>query len=76
VLHGRGEAGLPAVLFEYFGATGMTVVGPVTGRSYRFDRKGARVEVDPGDRARLFSVPNLREIPNPGLGRLNASRAM
>jgi len=51
-----------SVVFEYVGDTGMTVVGPASGRRYRFDRRGARVVVDPRDRPGLARVPRLREI--------------
>jgi len=51
---------MPAFVFEYFGATGMTVIGPVTGRSYRFDRPGAKLAVDPRDAPGLGAVPNVR----------------
>ncbi len=50
--------------FEYLGGTVMTVVGPVTGKSYRFVGYGARVKVDPRDRLSLSSVPNLRPVKN------------
>lgn len=49
------------VFFEYLGNTGMTVVGPATGKRYRFDRPGARLEVDLRDRRSLATVPNLRQ---------------
>jgi hypothetical protein len=51
-----------AVLFEYVGNTALTVVGPVTGRRYRFGRPGDRVLVDLRDRPSLVVFPNLREI--------------
>jgi hypothetical protein len=47
---------------EYVGATGLTVVGPATGRRYRFDRPGARLPVALPDRWGLLQVPNLREV--------------
>jgi len=50
------------VFFEYTGRTGLTVIGPVTGRQYRFGRPGARLEVDLKDRRSLAAVPNLRQI--------------
>ena len=54
-------ASLPFSLeFEYTGRTALTVVSPRTGRHYRFDRPGARLEVDPSDRPWLAFVPNLR----------------
>lgn len=46
--------------FEYTGRTGLTVTGPVTGRTYRFDRPGAVVEVDPRDRPSIAAIPVLR----------------
>jgi hypothetical protein len=49
------------VLFEYTGATALTAVGPVTGRRYRFEGRGARVAVDPRDRQALARVPGLRQ---------------
>ena len=52
----------PGATFEYVGNTGLTVRGPVTGRQYRFDRPGARVEVDPRDRASVAAVPVLRQV--------------
>ncbi len=50
------------VCFEYVGQTGLTAVGGATRRSYRFDRPGARVIVDPRDRPSLAGVPNLRQL--------------
>jgi hypothetical protein len=40
----------------------MTVIGPVSGVRYRFDRPGARVEVDARDRALLASIRQLRQV--------------
>lgn len=51
--------------FEYIGRTGITVRGPVTGQQYRFDRPGARLEVDPRDKASIAAIPLLRYIPRP-----------
>jgi hypothetical protein len=50
------------VCFEYVGPTGLTAIGGVSGRRYRFDRPGARVIVDPRDRPSLAAVPNLRQV--------------
>lgn len=50
-------------LFQYTGLTSMTVTGAATGRTYRFDRPGARAEVDPRDQESVARVPNLRRIP-------------
>ena len=54
------------VFFEYVGRTGLTVIGPVTGRRYRFDRPGARLEVDLKDRRSIAAVPHLRQIARGG----------
>lgn len=48
--------------FEYVGASALTVIGPASGRRYRFDRPGARLVVDPRDRPGLARVPRLRQI--------------
>jgi hypothetical protein len=50
------------IAFEYTGATALTVVGPASGRRYRFEGPGARQVVDPRDRPSLARVPRLREI--------------
>ena len=55
------QPGAPSsAVFQYNGPSGMVVIGPVSGRAYRFGGPGARVAVDPRDRASLASVPNLR----------------
>ncbi len=48
--------------FEYTGATGLTVVGPLTGRRYRFDKPGARATVDGRDAFAMAHVPVLRRV--------------
>jgi hypothetical protein len=50
------------VLFEYFGRTALTIVGPATGTAYRFEHPGARVIVDPRDSASLNAVPVLMHV--------------
>jgi hypothetical protein len=50
------------VAYVYAGNTGMTVTGPVSGKQYRFDHPGARVEVDARDRVLLASVRQLRQV--------------
>jgi hypothetical protein len=50
------------VFFQYVGRTRLTVIGPVTGRAYRFDRPGASLDVDFRDRRSLAVVPNLRQV--------------
>jgi hypothetical protein len=70
----RGAAGAPAqaqptlrsfAYFEYAGGSGMTVIGAVTGRRYRFERPGARVAVDPADRASVAKVTRLKPVAGP-----------
>ena len=61
-LHAGSQQAERAVSFVYVGTTGLTVRGPVSGREYRFDRPGARVEVDPGDRILLASLRQLRQV--------------
>lgn len=52
-----------SVFFEYVGGTAMTVVGPVTGRRYRFGWPGAQVAIDEQDAHLLqMHVRNLRII--------------
>jgi hypothetical protein len=64
----RAEAYRPAspptgtVSFINVGARAATVVGPVSGREYRFDRPGAVVAVDARDRVLLASLRQLRQI--------------
>ncbi len=50
------------VFFEYVGRTGLTVIGSATGKQYRFERAGARLEVDLRDRFAMTAVPNLRQL--------------
>jgi hypothetical protein len=50
------------VIFEYTGRTALTIVGPGSRTSYRFDRPGARMLVDARDRASLAGVPVLRQV--------------
>ena len=52
------------VVFEYVGRTRVSVIGPATRMSYRFDRPGARVLVDGRDRASLATIPSLRQVTN------------
>jgi len=52
------------VYFSYFGNTGLTVLGPVSSRVYRFLTNGGPIAVDPRDAASLARVPNLKRIPH------------
>jgi hypothetical protein len=49
-------------LYEYTGTTGMTVMGPLSGRRYRFAQPGAKVQVDSRDVSSLAGLPNLRRV--------------
>jgi hypothetical protein len=51
-----------SISFVYIGNTALTVKGPISGFEYRFDRPGARVEVDWRDRILLASIRQLRQI--------------
>jgi hypothetical protein len=48
------------VEFEYTGAKGLTVSGPVTGNVYRFEELLSRVAVDARDVPAIALVPQLR----------------
>ena len=50
------------IRFEYTGATGLTVVGPATGKRYRFDNHGSRAAIDLRDAPSMAAVPHLRRI--------------
>jgi hypothetical protein len=51
-----------AIEFEYMGATKLMVTGPITGKSYEFDKPGARALVDVRDMPSVQQVPNLRRV--------------
>ena len=55
----RAALALPAPVFEYVGATALTLVSPVTRKTYRFEQTGARVAVDVRDRSWVAFVPNV-----------------
>jgi hypothetical protein len=50
------------VAFEYTGQTSLSVIGPVTRLTYRFQAKGIRLSVDPRDAAGLASIRILRRV--------------
>ena len=52
-------AGIP---IRYEGRTGMTVIGPVSGRVYRFSSPGSRVELDARDASTVAAIPKLRFV--------------
>ena len=49
-------------VFEYVGATGLTVFGTVSGARYRFARPGARVTVHGRDADAMATLPNLKRV--------------
>ncbi len=51
-----------AVYFEYEGRTGMTVIGSVSGRRYRFAASGSVLAVDGRDGPGIAAVPGLRRV--------------
>jgi hypothetical protein len=56
------SAGASFLRFQTRPASGLTAVGPVTGRRYRFERPRARVAVDSRDAAAMAAVPSLRQV--------------
>jgi hypothetical protein len=58
-----GRAEPRTVTFEYTGRTGLTVMGPVTGRQYRFRGAGATLPVDARDERSVAMVPHVRRVP-------------
>jgi hypothetical protein len=51
-----------AALYQYTGATGMTVIGPISGATYRFDQPGAKKQIDARDISSLAGLPYLRRL--------------
>jgi hypothetical protein len=49
-------------IFEYVGGTGLTVVSPITRKTYRFEKTGDRLAVDIRDRSWVAFVPNLVRV--------------
>ncbi len=69
-LAGTATSGEPAdqttrspgmIAFEYIGRTALTVIGPASRTTYRFDRPGARLRVDERDRPSLDALPMLKQ---------------
>jgi hypothetical protein len=48
--------------FQYVGKTALTVVSPLTGKRYRFNQPGERVEVDATDQSWITFVPHLVRV--------------
>lgn len=55
-------AAVPDALFEYTGETGVSAIGGVTRRLYRFDGKHARLAVDARDAPSMSAVSVLKRI--------------
>jgi hypothetical protein len=53
---------LPTPIFEYVGETALTVVSPITRKTYRFEKTGVRLAVDIRDRSWVAFVPNLVRV--------------
>ena len=58
-VHGRPPS---VAVFRYEGEGSLTVIGPVTGRKYWFERNGAELAVDLRDRIAVTRVPNVRQV--------------
>ena len=56
------NARAPRAVFRYEGDRPIVVIGRVTGTRYRFEARGAEVEVDLRDRPSVQQVPRLREL--------------
>jgi hypothetical protein len=48
--------------FQYVGKTALTVVSPLTGKKYRFNQPGERIEVDARDQSWITFVPHLVRV--------------
>jgi len=49
-------------VFEYLGASALTLTGPITGRTYCFEHRGARMPVNRHDAPSLLYIPNLKPV--------------
>ncbi len=57
----KGKPPGSLVYFEYVGKTGLTVIGPITGKRYRFPKPGAKIAVDSNDAPLLTTIPRLMQ---------------
>lgn len=57
----HGEGRIPA-RFRYVGKTGLTIHGPVSGRTYRFPSPNTELEVDGRDAFGFATVPVLERV--------------
>ncbi len=53
---------LPDAYFQYQGDRGLTVIGPISGKRYRFSYPGAVMAVDPRDRRSLTAIHQLKQV--------------
>ncbi len=53
------------LFFKYIGNKGITVVGPISGRTYQFNGFGSTSVVDPRDAPSIAAVPHLILVPHP-----------
>ncbi|MGI9508720.1 MAG: hypothetical protein ACR2QJ_05150 [Geminicoccaceae bacterium] len=53
---------LPDAYFQYLGDRGLTVIGPISGKQYRFGYPGAVMAVDPRDRRSLIGIDHLKQM--------------
>lgn len=58
----RPRAVSHSALYEYTGATGMSVTGSGSGTKYRFSHPGSKLQIDPRDIAAMAGLPNLRRV--------------
>jgi hypothetical protein len=58
----RAPLSLPTPIFEYVGDSALTVVSPITRKTYRFEKTGVRLAVDIRDRSWVAFVPNLVRV--------------
>ncbi len=50
------------LVYEYSGNGAFTVASSTSGRRYRFEHPGARIEVDPRDRTLMASLRQVRRV--------------
>lgn len=58
----RGAVPGSGVVFAYYGAGELVVIGSVSGRRYRFAERGARLGIDPRDAPALEANTRLRRL--------------
>jgi hypothetical protein len=63
----RHGAPIAKAIFEYSGVTALTLVSPITRKTYRFEGFGARIEIDVRDRPWVAFVPKLSAVAAPDL---------